>query len=65
MIIGTTPIIVSWISAIIFSLYIAYDVYRSQQFPPTIDNAIDSAIDIYLDIINLFLDILEIIGKKD
>ena len=46
------------LSAGLFSLYIGYDVYRSQQFPRTVDNAIDCAIDIYLDIINLFLDLL-------
>jgi FtsH-binding integral membrane protein len=47
----------------LFSLYIGYDVYRSQQFPHTVDNAIDSAIDIYLDVINLFLNLLRIFGN--
>ena len=50
---------------LVFSLYIGYDVYRSQQFPRTVDNAIDCAIDIYLDIINLFLDLLRIFGKSN
>lgn len=54
---------VAMISAGLFSLYIGYDVYRSQQFPRTADNAVDCAIDIYLDIINLFLDILRILGR--
>lgn len=62
---GYQNIITSWFAAILFSLYIAYDVYRSQQFAPTVDNAIDSALDIYLDIANLFLRILQILGKKD
>lgn len=53
------------LSAGIFSLYIGYDVYRSQQFPHTVDNAIDCAIDLYLDIINLFLDLLRIFGKAN
>ena len=64
MLIGRANIAISWISAAIFSMYIAYDVWRSQQFPPTMDNAIDSALDIYLDIINLFIDLLEIFGNK-
>jgi FtsH-binding integral membrane protein len=55
---------VSMFAAVLFSLYIGYDVYRSQQFPRTIKNAIFCAIDIYLDIINLFLRILEILGRK-
>ncbi len=49
----------------IFSMYIGYDFYCSQQYAPTLDNAVDCALDIYLDIINLFIRILEILGKKD
>ncbi len=55
---------VSVISAGLFSLYIGYDIYRSQQFPYTVDNAVDCAVDIYLDIINLFLDLLRIFGNS-
>lgn len=55
---------ISWISAIIFSFYISYDVSRSQMYPYTISNAIGSAMDIYLDIINLFLSLLEIFGQR-
>ena len=57
--------IINWAVAGIFSLYIGYDIYRSQQYPMTLDNAVDSALDIYLDIANLFIRILEITGKKD
>lgn len=52
-----------WGFAIIFTLYIGYDLTRSQVYPKTLDNAIDSALDIYLDIINLFLRILRILAK--
>ena len=61
---GWDTTIIAWFSAIIFSLYIGYDFNRSQQFVKTMDNAVDCALDIYLDIINLFLDILQILGKK-
>ena len=54
---------ISWASAIIFSFYISYDVSRSQVYPYTISNAIGSAMDIYLDIVNLFLSLLEIFGE--
>lgn len=64
LIMGIDNIAISWISAVVFSLYISYDVYRSQAYPPTLDNAVDSALDIYLDIANLFLDILRILGNK-
>ena len=52
------------LSAALFSLYIGYDVYRSQQFPHTVDNAIDCAVDLYLDIVNLFLNLLRIFAKS-
>lgn len=49
--------------AILFSLYIGYDMAKAQCYPKTLDNAIDSAIDLYLDIINLFLRVLSILAK--
>lgn len=54
----------SWVSVILFSLYIGYDFQRAQMFEKTLDNAIDSALDIYLDIINLFLHILRILAES-
>ena len=57
--------IFNWIFVVIFSLYIGYDWYRAQQFPKSLDNAIDCVIDLYLDIINLFLRILEIISRRN
>lgn len=62
---GLDQIAISWFGAVVFSLYIGYDVYRSQQFTKTLDNAIDCAVDIYLDIANLFLYVLEILGNSD
>ena len=56
--------VTDWIAAGLFSLYIAYDIYRSQQFPKTVDNAVDSALDIYLDIANIFVRVLSILSKK-
>ncbi len=56
--------IITWAGAVIFALYIGYDYWRAQQFPKTLDNAIDCSLDIYLDIINLFIRILRILGSK-
>ena len=52
---------------LIFCGYTGYDWARAQQFPKTLDNAIDSAADIYVDIVNLFIRILQIVArsKKD
>ena len=53
-----TQNIFSWLGAILFALYIGHDHWKAQQFPKTLDNAVDSALDLYLDIINLFLRVL-------
>lgn len=55
----------NWLFVVIFSLYLGYDWYKAQSYPKTLDNAVDSALDIYLDIINLFIRILEIMSKKN
>lgn len=57
--------IIDYISAAIFSLYIGYDMYRASEIPATLDNAVDVAVSLYLDIINLFLDLLRILGSSD
>lgn len=56
--------VTDWVAAGLFSLYIGYDIHRSQQFPKTVDNAVDCALDIYLDIANLFIRLLEIMGRR-
>jgi len=56
--------IIDWIVVLIFCGYIGYDWGRANQIPKTVDNAIDSAAALYMDIINLFLRILRILGRK-
>lgn len=56
--------IIDWIVVIIFCGYIGYDWGRANNIPKTIDNAVDSAAALYIDIINLFIRILRILGKK-
>ena len=65
LIFGVQQSWIDWLVAGLFTLYIGYDIYRSQQYPKTLDNAVDSALDIYMDIANLFIRILSILGKKD
>ncbi len=57
--------VTDWIVAGMFCLYIGYDVHRSQQFAKTLDNAVDCALDIYLDIANLFLRLLRLLSRKN
>ncbi len=55
---------IDWAVAAIFCGYIGYDWGRANQIPKTVDNAIDSAAALYMDIINLFLRILRILGRR-
>lgn len=64
LLMGFDSFMISFFCAVLFSLYIGFDFWRSQQFEKTYDNAVDSAVDIYLDIINLFLRILRILGRS-
>lgn len=54
-----------WFFVILFSLYVGYDWFRAQSYPRTLDNAVDSAIDLYVDAINLFIRLLAIFGRND
>ena len=62
--IGYQPEIIDWIVAGLFCLYIGYDWARANKIPKTMDNAVDSAASLYLDIINLFIRILSILGRR-
>lgn len=55
---------VDYVAAGIFSLYIGYDMYRASSVAKTIDNAVDVSMELYLDIINLFLTLLRIFGRS-
>ncbi len=56
--------IIDWIVVLIFCGYIGYDWGRANQIPKTLDNAVDSAAALYIDIINLFFRILRILGRS-
>ncbi len=57
--------IIDWIVAVIFCGYIGFDWGRANAIPRTVDNAVDSAASLYMDIINLFLRILSIMGRRN
>jgi FtsH-binding integral membrane protein len=56
--------VIDWIVVVIFCGYIGYDWARANRIPKTVDNAVDCAASLYIDIINLFLRILRIMGRK-
>ena len=55
---------IDWVVAIIFCGYIGYDWGRANRIPKNLDNAVDSAAALYMDIINLFLRIVRILGRR-
>lgn len=57
------PIIFEWIACGIFCGYIGFDIVKAQDETPTVDNAVDMAVSLYLDIVNLFLRILKILAE--
>ena len=57
--------IMDWIVAVIFMGFIGYDYAMALDDTPTADAAVDRAVALYLDIINLFIRILSIMGNSD
>ena len=55
--------IIDYIAAGLFALYIGFDMWRASEIPATLDNAVDVAVSLYLDIINLFLYLLRIYAE--
>lgn len=55
---------IHYVAAGIFALYIGVDMRRAMDIPSTIDNAIDVAAALWLDIFNLFIRALAIFGQK-
>ena len=56
--------IFDYVVIFIFCGYIGFDWSRAQQRPSTINNAIRSAAAIYVDVVNIFIRILSIMGKR-
>lgn len=53
-----------WIGTAIFSLFIGYDWARANTCTRTVNNAIDLAAALYLDIVNLFLRLLQMMSRN-
>ena len=63
----TFDLIITIISLVIFLVYIAYDIQKVKRLMNTIEEdnlAILGALELYLDFINIFLDLLRLFGKR-
>ena len=57
-------LVIDGIVVVVFSLYIGYDWAIAQRRQRSVDAAVDSACALYLDIINLFIRLLSIAGRR-
>ncbi len=57
--------VIDYIVVLIFCGYIGYDWAKANAIPKTVDNAIDSASELYVDIVNLFVRILRILARSN
>ncbi|MBO4396636.1 MAG: US12 family protein [Eubacterium sp.] len=64
LITGTYPTWISVVSALLFSGFIGYDWAKAQEATATPKNAVLFATSLYVDIVNLFLNILRIVGNN-
>lgn len=56
--------VLDWIGVFIFGAYLIFDLNRAMRVTRTHDNAIDCAVGVYLDILNIGLRLLELFGVK-
>ena len=56
--------VIDYAVVVLFSGYIGYDWAKANAYFKTVDNAIDSAVDRYMDIINIFVRVLAILDRN-
>ena len=57
-------VVFDYIIIVIFCGFIGYDVVRAQSYAKTVQNAIKSAADLYIDLVNILIRILSIMGDS-
>lgn len=63
--IGNAMTLWDWAGVVLFSGFIVFDLNRAMRIPYTMNNAIDAAVEVYLDFINLFIRLLSLLGESD
>lgn len=57
--------IFDYLVVLIFCGYVGYDWARANACAKTVDNAVDCAAELYIDIVNLFVRILSILSRSN
>lgn len=60
---GVSQTITDYLVVIVFAGFIGYDTYRATQVEPTLPNAVLAASNLFMDIVNVFIRILDIVGR--
>lgn len=63
MLVGGSDLALCWAGAGLFGMYVGFDWARCSVCACTVDNAVDAAANLYLDIINIFLRVLSIMNR--
>jgi hypothetical protein len=63
--IGNAMTLWDWAGVALFSGFVLFDLNRAMRIPYTMNNAIDAAVEVYLDFINLLLRLLSLLGEAD
>jgi hypothetical protein len=63
--VGNAMTVWDWAGVALFSGFIVFDLNRAMRIPYTMNNAIDAAVEVYLDFINLFIRLLSLLGESD
>ncbi len=53
-----------WVGIALFGALVVYDVNRARRVPATLDNAVDCAMGLYLDIVNIVLRLLQLLAQR-
>lgn len=56
--------LLDWAGVVVFSGFVIYDLNRAMRIPYTMKNAIDCAVQVYLDFINILLRLLSAMGDS-
>jgi FtsH-binding integral membrane protein len=62
--VGGALTLLDWVGVVLFSAWVIYDLNRAMRLPHTVDNAIDCASAIFMDVINLFIRLLSLFGQS-
>ena len=62
--VGGAMTVLDWVGLVIFGGLVIFDLNRAARLPRTANNAIDVAVGIYLDFINIFIRLLSLFGER-